>query len=103
LAAATKVSFHPGAEGDYVEAFAWYFGHNSSIAYDFEHEVERGLRLISESPLRWPKFDTERRQIILRKFPYSLIYEIVDGEAVILAVAHGRRRPYYWRDRSARS
>ena len=101
--AATKVTFHPGAEEDYGEAFAWYFDRNSSIAYDFEYEIERGLRLIAQSPLRWPKFDNERRRIILRKFPYSLIYEIVDEEVVILAVAHGRRKPYYWRDRSVKS
>jgi plasmid stabilization system protein ParE len=92
--------FHPGAEDDYAEAFAWYFARSPSVAFDFEREVERGLRLIVQNPLRWPKFDGKRRRMILRKFPYSLICEIIAGEVIILAVAHGRRRPYYWLERS---
>jgi len=98
--AGTRPPFHPGAEDDYLEAFAWYFARSPVVAYDFEREVERGLRLIVQAPLRWPKFDEQRRRIVLRKFPYSLIYEIIEGEVVILAVAHGRRRPYYWLERT---
>ena len=73
------------------------------MALDFEREVERGVRLIIQSPLRWPKFDAKRRRVILRKLPYSLIYEIIAGETVILAVAHARRRPYYWLERTEKS
>ncbi|MHB9003921.1 MAG: type II toxin-antitoxin system RelE/ParE family toxin [Coriobacteriia bacterium] len=45
--------------------------------------------------------DPDIRKLVLAKFPYSLIYEI-DGDVVlILAVAHQRRRPHYWRERRA--
>ena len=97
---ANRPRFHPGADDDYSEAFAWYFARSPAVAFDFEREVERGVRLIVQSPLRWPKFDAKRRRVILRKFPYSLIYEIIAEETVILAVAHGRRRPYYWLERT---
>jgi plasmid stabilization system protein ParE len=99
LVAEPDIILHPGAEEDYVEAFAWYFERATTVAYDFEHEVERALRLAAQNPLRWPKFDDVRRRIILRKFPYSIIYEIMDSRIVILAVAHGRRKPFYWRER----
>jgi toxin ParE1/3/4 len=35
----------------------------------------------------------------LVKFPYSLIYSIRSDEFRLLAVAHQKRRPFYWRGR----
>ena len=101
--AETRPLFHPGADDDYAQAFTWYFARSPAVAYDFEREVERCLRLIVQSPLTWPKFDAQRRRIILRKFPYSLIYEIIEGKPIVLAVAHGRRRPFYWLERTKTS
>ena len=98
--AAAKVVFHPGASEDYAAAFAWYYARGTKIAADFESEIDRGIRLISQYPLRWPKFDEERRRLIVRKFPYSIIYEPHGDDAVVLAVAHGKRKPYYWRERA---
>lgn len=97
--AGTRPLFHPGASEDYDAAFAWYYSHGPSIASDFEREIERSLRLITQSPLRWPKYDEKRRRLVVRKFPYSIIYELIGEQIVILAVAHGRRKPYYWRKR----
>jgi toxin ParE1/3/4 len=71
--AAAKVVFHPGASEDYAAAFAWYYALGTKIAADFESEIDRSIRLISQYPLRWPKFDEERRRLIVRKFPYSII------------------------------
>ncbi|MFQ5903913.1 MAG: type II toxin-antitoxin system RelE/ParE family toxin, partial [Candidatus Binatia bacterium] len=80
--AGTRALFHPGASEDYDAAYAWYLTHGIGIANDFEREVERCLRLIEEGPLRWPRYDAQRRRMIVRKFPYSIIYEIVDREGV---------------------
>jgi len=97
-----EVVFHPGASEDYEEAFAWYLSRGATLALDFEREVERCLRLIVEAPLRWPAFDPQRRRIIVRKFPYAIVYETIGQQIVVLAVAHGRRRPYYWRARGSK-
>ncbi|MBI4525527.1 MAG: type II toxin-antitoxin system RelE/ParE family toxin [Deltaproteobacteria bacterium] len=70
-----------------------------ALGSDFEREIERGIRLISQNPLRWPRFDRDRRRLVVRKFPYSIVYEMIGAEVVILAIAHGRRRPFYWRER----
>lgn len=39
------------------------------------------------------------RRIVLPRFPYSVVYEVHADHIVIVAVAHQRRRPGYWRDR----
>lgn len=98
--AAAKVVFHPGASEDYAAAFAWYYSRGLALASDFEREIERAIRLISQNPLRWPRFDEQRRRLIIRKFPYAIIYEPYGEQVIILAVAHGKRKPYYWRERA---
>jgi plasmid stabilization system protein ParE len=94
-----RVVLHPGAAEDYEAAFSWYFARGVGVAADFEREIDRCLRLIAQSPLRWPKFDAERHRIVVRKFPYSIVYEMMGQHIMVLAIAHGRRRPYYWRER----
>jgi plasmid stabilization system protein ParE len=74
--AAANVTFHPGASEDYAAAYCWYYDRGPMLAANFESEVERGVRLISQNPSRWPKFDNRRRRFIVRKFPYSIIYEL---------------------------
>ena len=95
-----RVVFLPKAAEDYEEAFVWYSARSRSVASDFEREIGRVLRLIAKSPKLGPLFDASRRRVIVRKFPYAVIYEIVGAELVVFAVAHGRRRPYYWRRRA---
>ena len=99
--ALAEVTFHPGASEDYAAAYSWYHDRGTTLAANFETEVDRGVRLISQNPLRWPKFDNQRRRFIVRKFPYSIIYELHGEEVVVLAIAHGKRRPHYWQERSS--
>ncbi len=33
------------------------------------------------------------------RFPYSLVYSVRPNEIRIVAVAHQKRRPFYWRAR----
>jgi len=36
----------------------------------------------------------------MRRFPYSIVYRVETEKVFVLAVAHLRRRPLYWRDRT---
>jgi hypothetical protein len=39
------------------------------------------------------------RQYVFPRFPFSLVYRMRGDDVEVLAVAHGRRRPGYWRSR----
>jgi hypothetical protein len=39
------------------------------------------------------------KRILLKRFPFSLVFVAAGGAMVVLAVAHHRRRPAYWRSR----
>ena len=54
-----------------------------------------------EAPERWPIESDGYRRWRLLAFPYSLRYEItVDGNIDIVAVAHGKREPGYFHERT---
>ena len=91
-----SVELAPGAEADIREAFAWYRERNALIAEAFRAEVFDSIDRIVEAPLARPADEGGIRKRVLRRFPYSVIYEIQAGTATVLAVAHHRRRPGYW-------
>jgi hypothetical protein len=62
-------------------------------------ELDHAIDEIENSPERWPVHLHGTRKFLLRRFPYSVVYRITERELQVIAVAHGRRRPGYWRIR----
>jgi plasmid stabilization system protein ParE len=94
-----EVLFHPEAQSEYDAAIAWYRARSPSAASRFETEVERVLGLIAAHPEMFHKYDDEHRFAVLRRFPYSLVYQVHPECVFVVAVAHGSRSPGYWQDR----
>ena len=66
----------------------------------FIAEFERTVSLLCEHPNIGTVWRAARRRFPLRRFPYSVIYYIHGDELRVIAIAHHRRRPTYWRARS---
>ena len=94
-----NVFFHPDAMEEYITSYAWYHERGLHLAEAFDHEIERSLRFIVEAPERWPVYRSKYRRILVRRFPFSLIYNRNEKGIFIIAVAHGHRRPGYWKNR----
>ena len=95
-----ELRFHPEAREEYLEAIAWYLTHSDTIARAFQQEVDEALERIRSGPSHWPVFEGQVRWIRLHRFPYLLYFEdSFTGHVDVLAVAHARRRPGYWRTR----
>jgi plasmid stabilization system protein ParE len=67
------------------------------VADAFRAAVFDVIDTISEAPLSRPADSDDNRYRAVRRFPYSVHYEVVERTVTILAVAHHRRRPGYWR------
>lgn len=95
-----KYSFGSLAGDEINEAIAFYRARaGAAVALDFLAELERAAVLVAASP-GLGKWTLGGRQIFpLRGFPYSLIHRDAGPEVRIIAVAHQRRRPGYWRRR----
>jgi plasmid stabilization system protein ParE len=98
----TLLRQHPSASTEVAEAAAWYDDRKPGLGDDFLDEMERSLAVIAEAPSRWPRVGglvEEVRRVQLHGFPYAVIYRVGARDVLILAVAHMRRRPGYWRRR----
>lgn len=91
-----------GARRDFRSSIAWYEG-QAGLGSEFIAAVESAYRRIeresetlpsAENP--WPSHRRDIRRCPVDGFPYQVIFEIQPEELVILAVAHGSRRPGYW-------
>lgn len=94
-----RIEFTPEALREIDDAFAWYLERNLQAAEAFVREVDSAVALIATSPAVWPPFEVGTRRYILRKFPYDVIYRELSFGIKVVAVAHHKRRPRYWRQR----
>lgn len=69
---------------------------NAELGLAFVAEFERTVNLVLANPQLGAVFHGTRRRCLLRRFPYSIIYQVTAEDIRILAVAHHRRRPGYW-------
>jgi plasmid stabilization system protein ParE len=97
--ASKPLRFHPQAEQEYLTSLAWYRERSLIAATNFESAFDRAITRISEAPQRWPIYIADFRKYTLRQYPFNIVYQDFPSQIVIFAVAHGRRRPGYWRDR----
>ncbi len=96
------VVFLPEAEQEMLEAAKYYESQATDLGIDFLSEVERAVNSIAELPMTWPVIEGELRRRLVRRFPFGILYRIEPEEIVIVAVAHLRRKPGYWRERIKR-
>ena len=96
-----KISLNAQAELELVEGAAYYAREaNAEIANAFISEFDRSAKWLGEFPKLGSTWRGGIRRLPLRRFPYSIVYYLRDSEVRILAIAHQRRRPGFWRGRS---
>jgi len=89
------------AESEVDEAIAYFDDRRAGLGDRFEQDLLSTVNLLIEYPLSGKPLTERVRKFSLRKFQYSVIYVVDEQEILIIAVAHHRRRPGYWRTRLA--
>lgn len=94
-----QVRLHPAAESEAREARRWYASRDAGAATRFMQELDRAIARIADAPERWPAYLHCTQRILLRRFPYHIIYTSQADVVQVVALAHQRRKPGYWRTR----
>lgn len=84
------------------EAARFYEARVTGLGDDFLDEFERCVERIVSYPESGQRCYEYFRRLLVPRFPFSVIYELLPEGILIVAVAHQRRRPGYWRERVAR-
>lgn len=93
-----KLQFHPAAQDEFVETVVFYEGRGVGLGHQFRDAVRVVLdRILAHPELGAPRRAT--RRLMIDGFPYDVVYRVDADTIDVLALAHHRRRPGYWRRR----
>jgi plasmid stabilization system protein ParE len=95
----SEIEFHPAAVKEARKAYRWYLRRSATAAGRFKAALEAAIKQIVESPDRWPTYLFGTRYRLLRRFRFIVVYRQGGEQLQVVAVAHGARRPGYWRVR----
>lgn len=95
------LDIHPSAINEITEAYEYYYEHARE-----PHVAERFLEILNQTierilfmPSRGLRYDHDTQRVLLKKYPYQVIYRQEQETIRVLAVAHQTKEPGYWADR----
>jgi plasmid stabilization system protein ParE len=99
MARSKPYRLHPLAWLEIESGENWYRQQSPDAGAEFISEVFGAVKSIREAPDRWPKYLHGTRRFVLNRFPFSVVYLNTAEVVSIVAVAHGKRKPGYWKRR----
>lgn len=85
----------PPADVEYSDQVAYYHAKASGLGAKFTQSIKYAEQLIQSNPAGRPVLEgtADLRAVVVRKFPYRLLYALRDGYILIVAVAPTARDP----------
>ena len=92
--------FLPAARLEFLVEIIYYNNVQAGLGARFANAIEEA----SARALAFPRVGAptrgNARRIIVKDFPFSLVYREEPSGIVIFAVVHHAQRPYYWESRT---
>jgi len=92
--------WHEDAARELRAEVQWLDEQSSGLGNRFLESVRVALGTIEDFPDLGAPRKHGCRHLLLAKFPFDLVYTVEANSIVVLALAHHRRRPGYWRART---
>lgn len=78
-----------GLWADVEQAFVWYEAQRDGLGANFRTELEAAIRRVVENPEVYAEGRHGTRRVLLRKFPYQVVYLLTTTSVVFVGVMHG--------------
>jgi plasmid stabilization system protein ParE len=83
-----------------MKPYLWYKSQRTGPGEEFLAEVNGTLDTIREIPELYAVMHRDTRRAMLGRFPYSLLYRLVNKQVIVVACFHGKRDPKRWQGRT---
>ena len=93
-----RIELHPEADAEFAAQVEYYENRQAGLGQRFYREVIGCLDWIAEHPTL-PRLRRDHRRVNLKVFPFYVAYAVERELVWVLALAHGCRRPGYWKNR----
>jgi len=96
-----RLEIHPAAQRELVETTDYYLAVEPELANAFQDAYTKYRDLVRQNPLLYNirRHNVRRVNLLPRFGEYYIAYMIWHEKVVILAIAHAKRKPFYWRKR----
>lgn len=94
------IRYHPLFDCDVREAAGWYDRRTEGLGDRFTEAVRDAVNSVIADPERFAVTSVGLRYVRIQHFPYVVLFDLVDGLLVLLAVVHTARSMEKWRERS---
>jgi toxin ParE1/3/4 len=91
--------FLPQARTELLDEIRYYRSAQSELGVRFESAVAEVVRRAVANPEHGAPRSKNTRRMLVKGFPFSVIYRASGNEVLIVAIADSRRKPEYWAGR----
>ena len=88
---AFNVRFHDEAEAELDVAVDWYEKQSAGLGWRFHSIVTETVKKIAKNPTFYGICFEDYRDVALKKFPYRIVFKIVENSVIVYAIFHGHR------------
>ena len=88
-----KIEIRPLATIEIIEAYDWYESQREGLGLEFLTELEIFQTTLQRNPDTYSYYEKPVRQGVLKRFPYTVVYEVFDATIVIYSVFMYRQDP----------
>jgi len=94
-----RITFLEEAKIELDETIEYYNFQSADLGQQFLQEVLNTLDRISNFPKAWHPLSKNTNRCQTARFPYGLIYSVLENEILIISVSNLHREPNHWKDR----
>ena len=97
-----RILFRPEARAEVLEAQTWYESRAVGLGLEFARVVDAAIASAARNPELFANVADNCRHVLLRRFPFSLVFRLRGDELLVIAVFHHRRNPSRLTQRAGR-
>jgi hypothetical protein len=96
-------AYQPEAQAELEDAVDWYEHRREGLGEELYELIVATLEKKKDAALPGSRVDdrlpAHLRRVLLPRFPYALVLDVREHMRLVVAVAHFKRRPGYWKKR----
>ena len=94
------IRFLPAAEAELLHEVAYYTNARAGTGLWFQAAIEASIGRAAHHPAGGAPSPGGTRSVLVKGFPFSVVYRASEAELLVVAIAAHRRQPGYWLSRT---
>jgi plasmid stabilization system protein ParE len=90
---AYKIEIRPLAATEIIEAFDWYEIQKENLGFEFLDELDKFYKTLLRNPDTYSYYEKPVREGKIKRFPYTVVYELFDETIVVYSVFMAKQDP----------